>query len=62
VYTDAVNLALEARVRRFVLFHHNQERTDLALDGIVQHCMDVAGKNGARLDCFGVYEEMEIRL
>jgi len=62
VYTDALKLALEARARRFGLFHHNQERTDLAIDILVQHCIDVAGKNDTRLDCFGVCEEMEIKL
>lgn len=62
VYTDALKLALEAGVRRFGLFHHNQDRTDLALDAIVQHCIEVTTRNGTGLDCFGVREEMEIRL
>ena len=62
VYTDALKLALKANVRRFGLFHHNQERTDAALDEIVQHCKHIIKKNNADLECFAVYEEMEIRL
>ena len=38
IYEDALNLALEAGVRQFGLFHHNQDRTDEALDEIVQNC------------------------
>jgi phosphoribosyl 1,2-cyclic phosphodiesterase len=62
IYTDALKLALEAGVKRFGLFHHNQDRTDSALDGIVQHCKDIIGRSDARLECFGVCEEMEVRL
>jgi ribonuclease BN (tRNA processing enzyme) len=62
VYTDALKLALEAGVKRFGLFHHNQDRTDLALDEIVQHCRDIIGENDASLECFGVCEGMELRL
>jgi phosphoribosyl 1,2-cyclic phosphodiesterase len=62
VYTDALKLALEAEVGKFGLFHHNQERTDPAIDGMVQHCVEIAGKSNVELDCFAVREEMEIRL
>jgi len=62
IYTDALKLALEAGVKRFGLFHHNQERTDVTLDGMVKNCQDIIGSNGVSLECFGVCEEMEIRL
>ena len=62
VYTDALQLALEAGVRSFGLFHHNQERTDAALDGIIRHCKQIIGNNGTSLECFAVCEGMEIRL
>jgi len=61
-YTDALELALEGKVRRFGLFHHNQERIDSALDGIVQHCKNIIRGNKATLECFAVYEGMEIKL
>jgi phosphoribosyl 1,2-cyclic phosphodiesterase len=61
-YKDALKLALEARVKRFGLFHHNQERTDAALDGMVQDCQRIIGENGANLECFAVAAGMEIRL
>ena len=62
VYNDALKLALEAKVRKFGLFHHNQERTDTALDEIVQNCQHIIENNKASLECFAVYEGMEIRL
>ena len=61
-YTDALQLALEARVRSFGLFHHNQERTDAALDGIIRHCKQIIRNKGTSLECFTIYEGLEIRL
>jgi len=62
VYKDALRLALEARVGKFGLFHHNQDRTDIALDAIVQDCQHIIKDNKASLECFAVYEGMEIKL
>jgi phosphoribosyl 1,2-cyclic phosphodiesterase len=62
VYTDALKLALEAGVSRLGLFHHNPERTDTELDNIVKKCNQVKMDHGASLDCFAVYDGMEINL
>jgi phosphoribosyl 1,2-cyclic phosphodiesterase len=62
VYKDALRLALEAKVGKFGLFHHNQDRTDIDLDAIVQDCQRIIKDNKASLDCFAVYEGMEIKL
>ena len=63
VYTDALKLALEAGVSRFGLFHHDPERTDAELDKIVDDCnKQVKMDNSTNLDCFAVYEGMEINL
>ncbi|UCD85466.1 MAG: MBL fold metallo-hydrolase [Deltaproteobacteria bacterium] len=62
VYPDALKLALEAQVKKFGLFHHNQERTDAALDRIVEDCQRTIGESKASLECFAAYEGMEIRL
>jgi phosphoribosyl 1,2-cyclic phosphodiesterase len=63
VYTDALKLALEAGVSRFGLFHHDPERTDAELDKIVEDCNKQAKMgNSTSLDCFAVYEGMEINL
>lgn len=47
-YTDALELALEAGVGAFALFHHNRERTDDQLDGIVADCRRRADRRGAK--------------
>ena len=61
-YQDALKLALEARVKKFGLFHHNQERTDTAVDEIVQHCRQIIEQHQTHMECFAVYEGMEIHL
>jgi len=62
VYTDAIKLAIESKVKRFVLWHHNQERTDIQLDKIIDNCKTIAKKTGLNLDIFAAQEEMEIEL
>jgi phosphoribosyl 1,2-cyclic phosphodiesterase len=61
-YKDALKLALDAQVRKFGLFHHNQERTDKAVEEIVQKCREIIENNGIHLECFAVYEGLEIIL
>lgn len=60
VYTDAVQLALDAGVARLGLFHHNQERTDQDLDEMVEESRRIAA--GRPLRCFAVGQDMEIAL
>lgn len=62
VYQDALRLALEARVKRFGLFHHNQERTDASLDGMVKDCQRIIKQHKSDLECFAVAEGMKIKL
>lgn len=61
-YKDALKLALDAGVKKFGLFHHNQERTDAGVDEIVQDCRQIIRNHKANLECFAVYEGMEISL
>ena len=58
VYTDALRLALDAGVGRLGLFHHNQERTDDAVDEMVADCRRIAGESP--LECFALHQDMEI--
>lgn len=62
VYTDAVALAAEARVRRLGLFHLNQDRTDDAMDGMVAACREAVAAAGAAVDCFGVAADMTLEV
>ena len=61
-YEDALRLALDARVRQLGLFHHNQDRTDAAVEEIVGNCRQIIAGKGALLECFAVHEGMEIHL
>ncbi len=62
VFTKALKLALDANVKTLGLFHHNQERTDGNQDNIVHQCNDMINDSGANLECYGVYDGMEIIL
>lgn len=62
VYTRALDLAIDAGVGRFGLFHVNQERTDQEMDGIVADCQRRISDAGHPLECFGVAGDMTIEL
>jgi phosphoribosyl 1,2-cyclic phosphodiesterase len=62
VYNDSLRLAMEAGVKQFGLFHHNQERSDRAVDAIARDCRKIIRKKRSGLKCFAVAEDMEIKL
>jgi hypothetical protein len=53
---------MEAHVRQFHLFHHNQNRTNAALDEIVKTCENTIDDRHAVLHCFAVSAGTEIPL
>lgn len=61
-YKDALNLALNAGVKKLGLFHHNQERIDDEIDVIVKSCQALIKKSGKKLECVAVGESMEFKL
>jgi phosphoribosyl 1,2-cyclic phosphodiesterase len=61
-YKDALKLAMEANAKKFVLFHHNKERTDKDLDLIVSDCQNIIEENGSSMACIAATQEMEIEL
>ncbi len=61
-YQDALELAMDAGVRKLGLFHHNQERTDQGVDEIVEDCRKIIAESQVSLDCFALYQGMEIHL
>jgi phosphoribosyl 1,2-cyclic phosphodiesterase len=62
LYTDAVRLALEANVKRFGLFHHNQKRTDAQVDAMVAQSKALIKKRKAGIRCCAVGKSFEITL
>ncbi len=61
-YTDALRLAMDAGVSKLGLFHLNQERTDDAVDAIVEECREIIAKSGQNMECFAVARDMGFRL
>jgi phosphoribosyl 1,2-cyclic phosphodiesterase len=62
VYTDALDLAFKASVKKLGLFHLNQERTDEEMDNMVRECRDWIDARGLNLECVGVSGGMEFEL
>lgn len=54
VYLDTLNLAMDAGVKTFGLFHHNQDRTDDQVDVMVDDCKRIVAEKGLKLECLGV--------
>ncbi|MCX8042672.1 MAG: MBL fold metallo-hydrolase [Desulfobacterota bacterium] len=59
-YRQALALALDAAVRQFGLFHHNQDRSDDDIDKIVHDCRTIIREHGSMLSCFAMAQGMEI--
>jgi len=61
-YKSALNLAMAARVKRFGLFHHNQDRDDRRMDAIVEACRNLILVEGADIECFGVTQDTALQI
>ena len=61
-YTDVIDLAIKARVKKLGLFHINQERTDIQMDKIVDHCRQIIQHKGGGMVCIGVACNMTFTL
>jgi len=62
VYTDVLNLAFEAGVKKVGLFHLNQDRTDREMNKIVKTCGKILAEKGSSMECFAVGCDMTFEL
>ena len=62
IYTEALDLAIQAKVRQLGLFHHNQDHNDAAIDQMVNHCREIIADQKVSMEVFAVTQEMKIRL
>jgi phosphoribosyl 1,2-cyclic phosphodiesterase len=61
-YLDALNLARTVEAKQFGLFHHNQNRTDEDLDGIVEACRKIIEDQGDKMECFALTQHSELEI
>ncbi len=59
-YLFTLKVASEAAVRRLVLFHHEQSRSDDKVDEILQTCRKEIKKRNYKFDCIAAAEGMEL--
>jgi len=61
-FAEATQIAIDAGVKRFGLFHHDPDRTDDDMDRCVEVCRAQIARAGAKIDCFGCMEGAELSL
>ncbi len=59
-YLEALELAIQARARRFGLYHHNQDRDDAGVDRILAHCREIVADRHLPLEVFAVSQDLEM--
>jgi ribonuclease BN (tRNA processing enzyme) len=52
LYTEVLDMAMEAGVKNLGLFHINSERTDSDMDSIVESCKNHIQNKSSSLNCF----------
>jgi phosphoribosyl 1,2-cyclic phosphodiesterase len=57
---DALDLAIDARVQRLGLFHHDPDRTDDQIDQLVDESRKYIHEKGSTLVCFACAEGMKL--
>jgi phosphoribosyl 1,2-cyclic phosphodiesterase len=60
--STAVSLAIDARVRKLVLFHHDPDHDDAIVDGMVKTAHKIAAKTGKQLEVVAAREGEEFIL
>ncbi len=58
-YTDAMELAISARVKKVGLFHHHQDRTDPEQDKIVEDCREIIASRNSAIECVALTQTSE---
>ena len=62
VFNDALQFAIDAEVKQFGLFHHNQERSDAEIDAMVNECRQICGDKNVNVEVFAVHAGLKIEL
>jgi len=61
-FVEAVDVAAEAGARRLVLFHHNPDHDDEAVDKLLSEARAVAAERAGNLDVIAGCEGMELNV
>lgn len=62
VYTETVRMGLDANVRRLVMWHLNQDRTDAQADAMLENARRMVQREGANMGCDLAYTGMSIEI
>ncbi|MBI5210765.1 MAG: response regulator [Elusimicrobia bacterium] len=59
-FTDVLELAAKAQVKKLALYHHDPAHTDDIMDGHVAKCQEHIASRGLTLECFAAKEGMTL--
>ena len=59
-YRDAIDFAIAAEVETLVLFHHDPERSDAALDTQLVLCREMVSERNGQIEVVAAAEGMEV--
>lgn len=62
VYLDTVEMAIEANVKRLVMWHINQDRPDTEVDAMLDTAQDLLQRRGVNMRCDMAYTGMTVEL
>lgn len=61
-FHEAVRLAMESKVKKLGLYHHNQERSDDGIDAILAQSREIIRQGQGQIECVALYQGMEFIL
>jgi len=61
-FQDAIDVAIEAGVKKLGLLHHDPERSDDEIDRQIEWCTNYIRRKGSSLECFACAEGMTLSL
>ncbi|MBU4318922.1 MAG: MBL fold metallo-hydrolase [Proteobacteria bacterium] len=61
-FTDVLDLALDAGVKKLGLFHLNQDRSDQDMNRMIKTCRKIIADRGSNLECFAAGTDMTFDL
>ena len=61
-YENVLAIAMAAKVKKCVLFHHDPSHSDEDIDSIVKDARKIIEQSGIKMECLGAAEGLEINL
>lgn len=61
-YENVVDIAMAAKVKKCILFHHDPAHSDDDMDRMVRHCQEIISERGSPMECLGAQEGLDVTI